>query len=223
MQALTQTPGHMETPMVTPTETPTASPTFEPTPKPTLTSTPEPSLTPTPTPMVSSTGVRLNEIMPVTGTVGVSGTLDAPDEWIELHNPGASAVDLTNWSLDDAEGGSAPHHIPEGTVLQAGAFAVFFGQTTGIILDDAGDEVRLIAPDGAVTDMVAFGPLAPAGSYSRDDSGVWHDDWTSSPGAPNLPPALEEAAPPATTLEELRRLEKRESLRRELIIGKQHR
>jgi len=228
VQTLTRTPEHMETPMVTPTmaqtlEPPTASPTFEPMPKPTLTSTSEPLLTPTPTPMVSSTGVRLNEVMPVTGTVGMSSTLDAPDEWIELYNPSSSAVDLTNWSLDDAEGGSAPYRIPEGTMLQPGTFVLFFGQTTGIILDDTGDEVRLIAPDGVVTDMVAFGPLLPTSSYSRDDSGAWHDDWTPSPGAPNLPPALEQTAPPATTLEEPRHLEKRESLRRELIVGKQKR
>jgi hypothetical protein len=36
---------------------------------------------------------------------------------------------------------------------------------------------------------VAFSGLGPDASYSRDEAGTWHADWTPSPGAPNVAPA----------------------------------
>jgi hypothetical protein len=146
-----------------------------------------------------------------------------PDEWIELYNAGPAAADVSNWLLDDAEGGSTPYQVPAGTLLQPGAFLLFFGTETGIVLEDSGDEVRLMAPDGTVADSVAFGPLSPNSSFSRDESGTWYDDWQPSPGAPNVPPMvmeLERAIPPAAALDDTRALEKRDSLKREVIGGK---
>jgi hypothetical protein len=72
-------------------------------------------------------------------------------------------------------------------VLQPGAFAVFGGRETSIVLDDSGDTVRLLAPEGTVVDAITFGPLAPNASYSRGEDGTWHTDWPPSPGRPNLP------------------------------------
>jgi hypothetical protein len=60
-------------------------------------------------------------------------------------------------------------------------------RTTGLALEDSGDAVRLLDPDGTVLDAVAFGELAPNASYSRDEVGVWHADWPPSPGLPNQP------------------------------------
>jgi hypothetical protein len=118
------------------------------------------------------------------------GIIDEFDEWIELYNAGSSAVDLGGWFVDDGEGDGQPYRIPEGTVLLPGAFTLFHGRVTGVALDDAGDTVRLLDPDGAVVEVVTFGQLAPNASYSRDEVGVWHADWPPSPGAPNQPPAL---------------------------------
>jgi hypothetical protein len=211
---LMPTPGQTITPTLTVTpEQPTATPTMIPTPPPTL--------TPTPVPVVTLAGVRLNEIMPVS-TANVDDTTGASDEWIELFNAGPAAADVSNWLLDDAEGESAPYQIPAGTLLQPGTFAVFYGSETGIILDDGGDTVRLMEPDGMVTDSVTFGPLASSSSFSRDEAGVWHADWEPSPGVPNLPPAmeLELAVPPPAALDNPRVLEKRDSLKRETMAGK---
>jgi hypothetical protein len=203
----TSTPTPTATPTPTPTATPTSMPqptatvTVEPTATPTATaepsSTPTPTatLTPTasPTPTATSTtepaaaGVRLNEILPVPAQGGI---INEPDEWVELFNAGASAFELDGWSLDDGEGGSEPYGMPEGTILPSGGFMLFYGRTTAIALDDAGDAVRLLNPDGAVVDTVGFGPLASGVSYSRDEVGTWHADWPPSPGAPNQPPML---------------------------------
>ncbi|MGD8966283.1 MAG: PA14 domain-containing protein, partial [Anaerolineae bacterium] len=184
------TPTPTATPTATPTSTPepTATPTVEPTATPTPTPTPtvEPTATPTPTPEPEPTGVRINEVLPVPAQDGI---IDELDEWIELHNPRLVAVDLSGWFLDDGEGGSEPYPFPQETVLPAGAFMILRGGTTGLGLDDTGDAVRLLDPEGVVVDAVVFGQLAPNASYSRDDLGIWHDDWPPSPGAPNQPPA----------------------------------
>jgi hypothetical protein len=132
-------------------------------------------------------GVRLNELLPVPAQDGI---VDELDEWIELYNSGSVSADVSGWFLDDGEGGSEPYRMADGTVLQPGAFLVLLGRTTGLVLEDIGDTVRLLNPDGAVMDAVVFGELAPNASYSRDDFGIWHDDWPPSPGAPNQPPPI---------------------------------
>ena len=152
--------------------------------------TPKPTVVPpTPIPPFNPAAVRLNEILPVPAPVDVDGD-GIPDElgeWIELYNAGSIVASLGGWLLDDGEGGSAPYRIREGAVLQPGAFAVFGGRETGIVLDDSGDKVRLLAPAGTVVDAITFGPLAPNASYSRGEGGTWHTDWPPSPGRPNLP------------------------------------
>jgi hypothetical protein len=179
------TPRPTVTPTATPTSTPkpTVTPTAEPTATPTAT--PQPTPTPTATPEPELAGARINEIFPVPGQ---EGAVDEPDEWIELHNPGPVSADLSGWFLDDGEGGSEPYGMPDGTVLQPGAFLVLPGRTTGLVLDDSGDTVRLLNPEGmVVVDTVSFGELAPNASYSRDEDGLWHADWPPSPGLPNHP------------------------------------
>jgi hypothetical protein len=132
--------------------------------------------------------VRINELLPVPSPVDLDGDggLDQPDEWIELYNASAITVDLGGWFLDDGEGGSPAYRVPTGTVILAGGFFVFPGRTTGVALDDGGDQVRLLTPDGTLADAVTFGALAPNASYSRGADGTWHSDWPPSPGAPNL-------------------------------------
>ncbi len=183
-------------PTTSPTITATPGPTMEPTPKPTATPTPLVTIVtleplPTFTPIATRTGVRINEVMAVT-TDTEEAALYMQDEWIELYNAGPDAVELGEWLLDDGVDDSPPYQIPAGTVLQPGTFAIFFGQQTGLNLDDAGDEVRLLTPGGTMTDSVTFGPLAPNSSLSRDETGEWHTDWPPSPGQPNQPPAGEQ-------------------------------
>lgn len=153
--------------------TPTVEPTATPTAEPTATATPVPT-----------SDVLLNEIMPLPAQDGI---VDEIEEWVELYNGGAEPVDLSGWFLDDGPGGSEPYRMPEGTVIRAGGFLLLHGGTTGVVLDEAGDKVRLLDAAGEVVDAVAFGQLLPNASYSRDEFGMWHDDWPPSPGSPNAP------------------------------------
>jgi len=73
-------------------------------------------------------------------------------------------------------------------IRKSQAFMVFYRRETGLVLDDAGDQVRLLAPDGTVADSVVFGAIGADRSVSRDEDGTWHTDWPPSLQAPNWPP-----------------------------------
>jgi hypothetical protein len=118
-------------------------------------------------------------------------------EWIELYNDSGQTVDLGGWMLhDEPEGtpaspqGSAPYVIPAGTIIEAGGFRVFYRRSTGLVLNNDGDEVRPLGPDGAVLDSVVYDSAARDGSWSRtvDGGGVWTDTYAPSPGGPNIAP-----------------------------------
>ncbi|MGB9594105.1 MAG: lamin tail domain-containing protein, partial [Anaerolineae bacterium] len=142
--------------------------------------------------LAQSPPVVLNEYMPAPTAVDWDGdgTAGSQDEWVELFCPGGQAVDLGGWMLDDIrDGGSAPYVIPAGTWIQPGAFLVFFRKTTGINLDNTGDTVRLLRPEGIVADQHTYYATQPDVSYSRtvDGGGVWTLQYPPSPGGPNLP------------------------------------
>jgi len=93
----------------TPTYTPTLTPT------PTATFTPTPTLTPT----LTTTPVALRSI--IISEVAWMGTLaDANDEWIELHNPGTTAINITGWTLSSTTG--TPNITLAGTIEPGGYF-----------------------------------------------------------------------------------------------------
>ncbi len=72
------------------------------------------------------------------------------EEWVELYNRGADAVDLGGWQLVDA----VAFEFPLGTVLEAGAYAVvrdFSGR-----LDNGSDRVLLLDARGNPADEVRY-------------------------------------------------------------------
>lgn len=84
------------------------------------------------------------------------GGIGTEDEFIEIYNIGPERVNTKGWVLDDiADGGSAPYHLPART-LKPGTFLTFFHADTGIALNDSGDTVRLLMPDGRVADEVTY-------------------------------------------------------------------
>jgi hypothetical protein len=78
------------------------------------------------------------------------------DEFIELYNAGPKAVRLVGWILDDLpDGGSSPYTIPP-ALIKPGGHMVFFRAKTNISLNDSGDTVRLLAPDGSLVDEIRY-------------------------------------------------------------------
>ncbi|NJN96666.1 MAG: hypothetical protein HC875_22410 [Anaerolineales bacterium] len=180
----TDTPTVTPTLTLTPTDTPTVTPTLTLTPTDTPTVTPTATITPTGTPTITFplTNVRLNELLPVTGTIYL-------DEWIELYNTGVVSTSLTGWSLDNGPlSGNLPYVITSTVDISPGGFILLNRQETGLTIADAGGQLRLLQPDSTVVDVVTFGPLPPDTSYSRDDTSLWRSDWPPSPGGPNTAP-----------------------------------
>jgi len=149
---------------------------------------------PTPTPLPAPF-VAINEIMPAPKTIDFDGDGQANylDEYIELYNPTDAAIDLGGWWLDDKpDGGSSPWRIPEGTVIPARGFLLFFRKDTGIALNNDADSVRLLAPDQTTeADRFDYDQTRGDTPWSRMEDGVgaWTDAYPPSPGGPNLPPS----------------------------------
>ncbi|HUW09749.1 MAG TPA: hypothetical protein VM537_08465 [Anaerolineae bacterium] len=86
---------------------------------------------------------------------------------------------------------SNPYVIPSGTVIEPGRFLLFFRRDTELALNNTGDEVRLLGPDGVLLDAYAYGSspgVDVSWSRSEDGEGYWTTGYPPSPGASNRPP-----------------------------------
>ncbi len=145
---------------------------------------------PTPTPTGIPSRIVINEVLirPRHDWEGTGGVTTA-DEFIELYNAGPLPVYLKGWWLDDvAGGGSKPYDLPGVTISPRG-FAVFFRTKTKIALNDSGDTVRLLAPDGRMIDQISYLRIRAANlSYGRltDGSDNMRYGLWPTPRMPNL-------------------------------------
>ncbi len=75
-----------------------------------------------------------------------------PSEWIELHNPGAAAIDLGGWRLSDA----VDFVFPPGTSLDGGGFLVVDRSQFSGGLGNAGDRIRLRDAGDTIVDEAPY-------------------------------------------------------------------
>jgi len=124
-------------------------------------------------------GLVINEVFPAPNK-------KQKHEWIELYNPGDTAVDIGGYQIDDiAGGGQSPYTIPAGTVVPARGYWVW---QTDSYFNNSGDDARLIKPDGTVADSYTYDGSAYDKSWYRyPDGGNWSagQDGTPTPGAAN--------------------------------------
>ena len=107
-------------------------------------------------------------------------------EFIELFNPTEEEVDLSDFKLDDEEGGSRGYLIPAGTRIGPGAYLVLGKQKTKIVLNNTADAARLITPAGEVIQEVAYDSVPEGASYVRDEDEKWVWTTTITPGEMNI-------------------------------------
>ena len=129
-------------------------------------------------------GIIINEILP-----SPKGQ-DEKEEWIEIFNQNNFEIDLSNWQITDIEGKTTTFTFLAGTKITPNGFLVLFRPTTKITLNNDGDGLNLIQPDGKIIDSVSYEKAPLDQSYNRIDS-----DWTWStvltPGKANIIPKEE--------------------------------
>ena len=113
----------------------------------------------------------INEIMP-----NPKGT-DTEGEWVEIFNNTESPINLSGWYLDDADGASSPYQIKEKTILESNKYMVFSAPDLNLSLKNTDDQVRLLAPDKTVKEIVNYKGAKESYSYSKKENGEF--GWTN--------------------------------------------
>jgi hypothetical protein len=124
-------------------------------------------------------GIIINEILP---------SPDGPDEteeWVEISNQNNFEVDLTGWQLCDFFGKTKKYAFADGTTIKALSFLALSRPETQIILNNSGDKLSLVRPDGAVADTISYEVAIRGQSLARFGS---ETAWTErvTPGEKNL-------------------------------------
>jgi hypothetical protein len=130
---------------------------------------------------------------------GLLSDLDGDQsEWIEIHNPQSTDLDLAGWYLTDDPADTAKWQFPA-TTLAAGAYVVVFASNkdryaaggelhTNFKLRGRGGYLALVAPDGQ-TIISEYGPTYPAQfdgvSYGVDEAGRERYFVAPTPGSRN--------------------------------------
>jgi len=109
-------------------------------------------------------GILINEVM-----ASPKGS-DEENEWIELYNSNDFEVDISGWKIKDNVGTQTVFIIPNGTKISGLGALAFWRPETRITLNNDGDEVLLLNPNGEAADSLAFGKTAAGQSYKRTSS-----------------------------------------------------
>lgn len=83
-------------------------------------------------------------------------------DWIELHNAGEEAVDLSGYGISDSRDELYRYAFPQGTTIPAGGYLVVENAegadySAALNLSKAGEEIYLTNPEGIVTDHMNCG------------------------------------------------------------------
>ncbi len=108
-------------------------------------------------------------------------------EWIEIYNNSDSEINLKGWQIDDIlNKGSKSYLVIEDTIIKPGNFLVLENSQTKIVLNNSGDEINILWPDGTVVDNLKYERSKEGYSYNwvSDDSWAWSRKIT--PGNNNI-------------------------------------
>ena len=174
----------------------------------------KPQPRPKPQPVVYPSNVLINEILP-----SPEGP-DAEEEWIEIFNQNNFKVDLSGWQITDSIGRTKTYTFPEGTIIGPQEFLVFSRPTTKITLNNDGDEIKLLQPDGKIIDTVSYEKAPRGQSYNRTDS-KWIWSATLTPKSVNIIPAPISKTKEVESLKEAEEIAKGQPERKLAAISEQ--
>lgn len=135
--------------------------------------------------------VRITEY--TAAATGYLADFDLLCDWIELHNPGDTAADLSGFSLSDNVGNDK-YRFPQGSTLAPGAYAVVFctenppdGTFAPFSLSQTQQETLVLKDaQGRIVQLLRTQPEAAA-SVAVQTDGSWNPTQLPSPGFENTP------------------------------------
>jgi hypothetical protein len=124
-------------------------------------------------------------------------------DWVELHNPTASAVDLSGWRLSDDIDSLQKWTFPAGSTIPAGGYLLVLCDENHLLpgmaylhtnfkLSEGGEGVYLSNPTGDVVDELNYPRVDAFTTYGKNASGLEAYFHVATPGAANSGPESEE-------------------------------
>lgn len=127
----------------------------------------------------TNNSIVINELM-ASNTITVADQDGEFDDWIELFNKSAVAIDISDWILTDNPSNLDKYRIPAGTVMPPQSYLIIWADEDGkqngfhanFKLSAAGEELFLLDPGGLQVDKVNFGQQEPDKAYARKPNGT---------------------------------------------------
>ncbi len=145
---------------------------------------PQPSPSPTPSPSPASQAPDLNELIAnAKANLRFNEIMSCPSsgqlEWLELLNSGSEPLSLDDWQIRDAGGSSRTFS----TSLNSNSLAVV--EWSGSLLNNTGDSISLVAPNGSVITSVTLLACSTTGVSFIFHDQAWRQTTTPTKQAPN--------------------------------------
>ena len=118
---------------------------------------------------------------------------DATDDWIELHNPTDTSIDLSEWGLVDDYGEDDPWMFPTGSTIEPGEYIIVWANdgdgpegeySASFKLSSDGETLHVVDAGGNSVNSVAFPAMEPENSYAKIGE-IWEVTDTPTPGIGN--------------------------------------
>jgi len=107
---------------------------------------------------------------------------DEENEWIELYNKNGFGVNLSGWQVKDEKGKIRTYTFPEEIFIEENQYLILPRTVSGIILNNEGDNLNLLQPNGQTADATSYGKAERGKSFNLV-SGEWL--WSEEPTPEN--------------------------------------
>lgn len=127
---------------------------------------------------------------PATIVINELAAAGDPADWVELHNPGSSAVDISGWLFRDNDDTRA-YTFPAGSTIPAGGYKVIERDANGFDFGlGASDSARLYDASDRLVDQTSWvdgeSPIGASWGRLPNGSGPFKTLFSPTPGAANV-------------------------------------